>query len=553
MTKLKGLRLGAFASCLAIALAAPFAAAPAGATPSLVIDVASGAVLEQDQATASWYPASLTKLMTAYVALDAVRAGRLTMDTPLMVSPRATRMAPSKMGFRVGQEVTLQNALIMLMVKSANDIAVTIAEGVSGSVEAFADEMNAASQKLGMTQSTWVNPNGLPDSRQVTSARDLAILGRALYLQFPEYANLWNIGAMEIGGKVHPTHNGLLGRYPGADGMKTGFTCPAGFNLVASATHGGQKLIAVVLGAPSAAARTAKAAALLDRAFQTGGAQGSLASLPSAGPTAAPDMRNSVCRNRGAATAEFMNEVEDMSIPVGGGSTGIPLLDAVGGGQQTISVKDIARLPRPIFQPVHVYAGRAPGYVGPVARARAPGAAIGEQPDLAAYANPEPTGGEASPISKPAPDAASMRKGKKGKGAKSASLPAPEPVDSIIQDDGAAPAAKAAKDKGSKDKAVKTPKGAAKASDKAVASHAEETDAASAPVAAKAKPGVKSGGAGTAAAKPAGAKTAAAKPAGEVAEGKSAGADKPKPAAKTTAAAKPAGAKPAAKPAAAAQ
>jgi D-alanyl-D-alanine carboxypeptidase len=447
MTKMKRfVRLGAFASCLASALGAPFASV-AQATPSLVIDVASGSVLAQDQATASWYPASLTKLMTAYVALEAARAGRLAMDTPLMVSPRATRMAPSKMGFRVGQEVTLQNALIMLMVKSANDIAVTIAEGVSGSVEAFADEMNAASQKLGMTQSVWVNPNGLPDSRQVTSARDLAILGRALYLQFPEYSNLWNIGAMQIGGKVHPTHNGLLGRYPGADGMKTGFTCPAGFNLVASATHGGQRLIAVVLGAPSAAARTAKAAALLDRAFQTGGAQGSLASLASAGPTAAPDMRDSVCRNRGAATAEFMNEVEDMSIPVGSAPTGIPLLDAVGGAQQSISVKDIARLPRPHFEPVQVFAGRAPGYVGPVARARAPGAPIGEQTDLAAYANAEPTGGEASPISKAAPDAVSLRKGKRARrGGAIAALPAPASVDSIVQDD-AAPAAKPAKGK----------------------------------------------------------------------------------------------------------
>ncbi|BDV33369.1 D-alanyl-D-alanine carboxypeptidase family protein [Methylocystis iwaonis] len=450
MAKIKGLsRLGAFASCLA---AAALPAPAARATPSLVIDVASGSVLEQDQATASWYPASLTKLMTAYVALDAVRAGRLTMDTPLMVSPRATRMAPSKMGFRSGSEVTLQNALIMLMVKSANDIAVTIAEGVSGSVEAFADDMNAASQKLGMTQSVWVNPNGLPDTRQVTSARDLALLGRALYVQFPEYSNLWNIGAMKLGASVHATHNGLLGRYPGADGMKTGFTCPAGFNLVASATHGGQRLIAVVLGAPSASARTAKAAALLDRAFQTGGSIGSLASLPSAGPTAAPDMRDSVCHHRGAATAEFMNEVEDMSIPVGSAPTGIPLLDAVGAGQQQISVKDIARLPRPHFEPVPVFVGRAAGYTGPVARARAPGAPIGEQPDLAAYANVEPTGGEASPISRAAPDAVTMRKGKgrAGKHISHAHVPAPAPVADIIHEDKAASHDKPAKGKAAK-------------------------------------------------------------------------------------------------------
>jgi D-alanyl-D-alanine carboxypeptidase len=435
MTTMKRLaRLGAYASFLASAFALP-----AQATPSLVIDVASGAVLQQDQATASWYPASLTKLMTAYVALDAVRAGRLTMDTPLMMSPRACRMAPSKMGFRAGSEVTLYNALIMLMVKSANDIAVAIAEGVSGSVETFADEMNRASQKLGMTQSVWVNPNGLPDTRQVTSARDLALLGRALYIEFPEYAHLWNIGAMKLGAQVHPTHNGLLGRYPGAEGMKTGFTCPAGFNLVASAAHGNQRLIAVVLGAPSAAARTAKAAALLDRGFQTSSSYGSIASIPAGGPTQAPDMRDSVCRNRGAATAEFMNEVEDVPIAIGGGSTGIPLLDAA--GQQQISSKQIAHLPKPHFEPVAVYAGRSPGYAGPVARARAPGAPIGEQTDYTAFANPEPAADGASPIGRAAPDATSMRKGKRG-AKRLAPLPTPAPVESIIEGDKGASADK---------------------------------------------------------------------------------------------------------------
>ncbi|MCC3244666.1 serine hydrolase [Methylocystis sp. WRRC1] len=521
MTKMKRLRrFGA----LAIFLAAVVTAGRAGATPSLVIDVASGQVLEQDQATASWYPASLTKLMTAYVALDAVRAGRISMDTPLMMSPRACRMAPSKMGFRAGSEVTLHNALIMLMVKSANDIAVAIAEGVSGSVEAFADEMNRASANLGMTQSQWVNPNGLPDSRQVTSARDLAILGRALYLQFPEYAYLFNIGAMQIGGRVHPTHNGLLGRYPGADGMKTGFTCPAGFNLVASATHGGQRLIAVVLGAPSAAARTAKAAALLDRAFQTGSPIGTLASLPSVGPTAAPDMRDKVCRNRGAATAEFMAEVEDMSIPVGSAPTGIPLLDSMGAGTQRISVREIAHLPRPQFTPVQVYAGRAPGYAGPVARARAPGAPIGEQPDLAAYANDSqtPANGEASPISRAAPDATSMRRGKHGKRQSARAVDAP--AEKIIQDpanDNAAAEGVAEKSKAKGSTKASTAKTPARSSTKTAAKPAAgkpaaDKNAAGNPAAPKdnaAKP--KTAGkadAKPAAAKPSAAKTAATKP-----------------------------------------
>lgn len=391
------------------------ASAPARAAPSIVVDVASGAVLSHDQATASWYPASLTKLMTAYVALDAVRQGRISLDTPVMMSPRACRMAPSKMGFRPGSEVTLHNALVMLMVKSANDIAVAIAEGVSGSVEAFADEMNRASASLGMTQSVWVNPNGLPDDRQVTSARDLAILGRALYVQFPEHANLFNIGAMQLGRQIIPTHNQMLGRYPGADGMKTGFTCPAGFNLVASATRGGRRLIAVVLGAPNPMLRTAKTAALLDRGFQSGAALASLSSLPNTGPTAAPDMREAVCHHRGPAAAQFLAEIEEASAPVGS-ATGIPLLDTMSGAQQQphMNAKEVARLPRPRFEAVSVYVGRAPGYVGPVARTRAPGAPVGEQDDLAAYASQsEPGDANASPISKPAPDAVSLRRAAK--------------------------------------------------------------------------------------------------------------------------------------------
>ena len=226
--------------------------ASAQATPYLVVDADSGQVLIDNEGTAVWYPASLTKLMTVYVALDAVRNGKLTLDTPLIMSVRAARMAPSKMGFRPGTEVTLDNALKMLMVKSPNDVAVMVAEGVSGSVEAFADDMNAAAQRLGLHKSHFVNPNGLHDPNHVSSARDMAMVARALLREFPDHADLFSIGALQLGNQYIPNHNGLLGRYPGADGMKTGFTCPAGFNVVASANHGGRRLIVVVLGAPTA-------------------------------------------------------------------------------------------------------------------------------------------------------------------------------------------------------------------------------------------------------------------------------------------------------------
>ena len=268
LRRVVGLALaGSIALCATIASAAPY----------LVADADTGEVLMQNEATEVWYPASLTKLMTVYVALDAVRAGKLTMDTPLVVSARASRAPPSKMGFQPGAEVTLDNALKMLMVKSPNDLAITVAEGISGSVESFADAMNAAGQRLGLHESHFVNPNGLHNPEHVSSARDMAIIARALLHEFPEHADLFDIGALQLGNQIITNHNGLLGRYPGADGMKTGFTCPAGFNVVASANQNGRHLIVVVLGSPSPRLRNQEAADLFDRGFaMSGGGSGPL-------------------------------------------------------------------------------------------------------------------------------------------------------------------------------------------------------------------------------------------------------------------------------------
>jgi D-alanyl-D-alanine carboxypeptidase len=339
------------------------------------MDVDSGQVLIESQPTANWYPASLTKLMTVYVALHAVRDGRVTMDTPFLVSQRAANMPPSKMGFRPGTEVTLDNALKMLMVKSPNDIAVTVAEGVSGSVEGFADEMNAAAARLGLRESHFVNPNGLPDSRQVTSARDMAMIGRALLKEFPEESDIFGIGALQLGAQIIPTHNGLIGHYPGADGMKTGFTCAAGFNVVASATHGGRRLIAVVLGSPSARLRTAEAASLFDRGFsQWGGGLGAIESLPSPGVGAAPDMHEEICsrRNRAAVAAAEEEEFAAAAaapaagVKNGAGAGSIYAMVAAVGAPATRGL-----VMEPVhFDPVPVFVGPKPGWTGPVAAAR---------------------------------------------------------------------------------------------------------------------------------------------------------------------------------------
>jgi D-alanyl-D-alanine carboxypeptidase len=236
----------------------------------LVVEADTGKVLQADNATMPWYPASVTKIMTAYVTLKAVKEGRLSLDTVLTVSPVAASQSPSKMGFRPGIQVTVDNALKMMMVKSANDMAVVLAEGVGGSVDGFSGMMNQTAQKLGMTQTSYVNPNGLPADGQITSARDLAILARAVIRDLPEYEYFMHIPSIRYGRRVTQNFNKLIGRYPGADGFKTGFICASGYNLVASATRNGKRLIAVVLGASSGQARAVRAAQLLERGFGSG-------------------------------------------------------------------------------------------------------------------------------------------------------------------------------------------------------------------------------------------------------------------------------------------
>ncbi len=348
-------------------------AASASATPFLVADVDSGQVLIANDATEVWYPASLTKLMTVYVALDAVRNRKLTMDTPLVMSARAARMAPSKMGFRPGTEVTLDNALKMLMVKSPNDVAVMIAEGISGSVEAFADDMNAAGQRLGLHESHFVNPNGLHDPSHVSSARDMAIIARALLRDFPEHADLYGIGELQLGREIIRNHNGLLGRYPGVDGMKTGFTCPAGFNVVASANHNGRRLIVVVLGSPTARLRNEEAADLFDRGFAMGAGSDSLESLPTSASTVAADTRSNVCIHRNAVALAAAEE-ESLAESEQNGSAGRG--NVVSGSVASLSPAhtELSEA-RPHFDPVPVFVGPVPGWTGPVLAAR-PGSAI---------------------------------------------------------------------------------------------------------------------------------------------------------------------------------
>ena len=292
----QGLSLSGFLVGLAIAGAT--LCGPASANPAMLFDLGSGKVLEHQDAFRRWHPASLTKLMTAYVTFRAVAAGELALDSPIKVSKHAAAEPPSKMGFKAGSVMTLDNALKMMLVKSANDIAMAVGENVGGSEQAFVVRMNAEAQRLGMSQSHFVNPNGLHSPDQYTTARDLALLVSAIRTEFPQYAPYFSIEGIKAGKKTLMSYNMLVGRYAGADGMKTGFVCASGFNMIGAATRGGKTLVAIVLGEKSAVDRTDIVAALLDRGFLDTGTQGStVASLPAyglrdAGPA---DIREEVC------------------------------------------------------------------------------------------------------------------------------------------------------------------------------------------------------------------------------------------------------------------
>ena len=289
----------------------------------LVVEADTGKVLQADNATMPWYPASVTKIMTAYVTLKAVKDGRLTLESLLTVSPVAASQSPSKMGFKPGTQVTVENALAMMMVKSANDMAVVLAEGVGGSVDGFSGMMNATAQRLGMTQTSYVNPNGLPADGQITSARDLAILARAVIRDLPEYEYFMHIPAIRFGRRTTNNFNKLIGRYPGADGFKTGFICASGYNLVGSATRNGKRLIAVVLGSTSGQARAVRAAQLLERGFGANGlgwlrpALGTVDNLVPIDATP-PNLRDEMCNGKRKRPAT--DEDEDTTLANASGS-----------------------------------------------------------------------------------------------------------------------------------------------------------------------------------------------------------------------------------------
>ncbi len=272
----------------------------ATAGPSLLFDAQTGEVLAQERAGEPWYPASLTKLMTAYIVFQKLREGSLKLDQPITVSEVAHSQEPSKIGIPTGKTVSVDFALQALLVYSANDMAYVLAEAASGSRDRFADEMNAVAKTLGLSASHFVNPNGLFDPRHVTSARDIGVLAAVIVNEFPQHAHYFSQDYLAVGKRKLANRNSLIRIMPEADGMKTGFVCNSGFNLVASATRNGRKLIAVVLGAKSGGNRAAIAKDLLEQGFAMTAQVGrhkvaEIVNLPQ-GAIVPADMTTGVCK-----------------------------------------------------------------------------------------------------------------------------------------------------------------------------------------------------------------------------------------------------------------
>ncbi|HLK23772.1 MAG TPA: D-alanyl-D-alanine carboxypeptidase [Caulobacteraceae bacterium] len=235
---------------------------------AIVEDASSGEVLYERNADGLRYPASISKLMTLYLTFEALSSGRLHPDDIIVVSPHAAGMAPSKLGLRAGQTISVNEAMQAIAVHSANDMAVAMAEKIAGSEARFATMMTLKAHELGMSNTHYDNASGLPDARQISTARDIAILCRAILRDYPQYYRLFSEKSFTYNGHYMENHNHMLGRTPGVDGFKTGYIGASGFNLAASAVRGNRRLIVVVLGGSSTAARDAHVADLFDAGFQ---------------------------------------------------------------------------------------------------------------------------------------------------------------------------------------------------------------------------------------------------------------------------------------------
>ena len=247
---------------------------------ALTVDARNGKVLFQENADGIRHPASLTKMMTLYVLFQDLKAGKINLDSPIRMSARAAGMAPSKLGVKPGKTITVETAIRALVVKSANDVAAAVAENLGGTEAAFAKRMTRTARALGMSRTTFVNASGLPDSDQVTTARDMATLGLRLMRDYPQYYPYFRATSFTYAGRTIKGHNRLLGKFEGTDGIKTGYIHASGFNLVSSARRGQKRLVGVVLGGKTGNSRNAYMMKMLEKQFPRAANGKTIAAMP---------------------------------------------------------------------------------------------------------------------------------------------------------------------------------------------------------------------------------------------------------------------------------
>lgn len=327
-----------------VARSAPYAA--------MVVDARSGEVLHSRNADTPLHPASLTKMMTLWIAFEAVERGEIGLDTVVTITPAAAAEPPSKLGLRAGQQIRFRYLIRAAAVKSANDAATAIGIAISGSEAAFARRMNRTARAMGMTRTNFKNAHGLTESGHMSTARDMTTLGRHMIYDFPEYYNLFSRTSTDAGvTTVHNTNRRFLAAYRGADGIKTGYTRAAGFNLVASAERGGERIVATMFGGSSTAQRNARVAELLDMGFARAPSrvalsrprvpvyQGNEGIAVASAPGADPGATSRTVRVSGLVQASLRptpRPVEQVAPPVVVVSTDV-LEDALGGEVQTAS------------------------------------------------------------------------------------------------------------------------------------------------------------------------------------------------------------------------
>jgi D-alanyl-D-alanine carboxypeptidase len=252
---------------LALIVSAMIAREAHARNASIVVDFDTGRVLHSVNPDTRNYPASLTKMMTLYMAFDAIGKGRLKMGQQLPVSARAAAARPSKLGLTAGSTISAHDAIMAMMTKSANDAAVVVAEAIGGTEHKFSEMMTRKARELGMNRTNFRNASGLPNRRQLSTARDMAVLAKHLLTDFPERYRLFSTTEFEFDGRVYRNHNALLESYPGVDGLKTGYTHASGYNLVVSAKRDGHRVVGVIFGGQSSVARNSRMERLLDTAF----------------------------------------------------------------------------------------------------------------------------------------------------------------------------------------------------------------------------------------------------------------------------------------------